>query len=231
MNYDRYYDRELLVLARRAYDGPQHGESYINDRRTDTQALITVIGGVVQVAFPGTASLRDVLTDLRVPLDCGDTPLDGCRVHRGVIRAWRAVREQVYDGVWNAVWRLGGGRPPIDFAGHSLGGALAIVAGIDMARTNSWPVTVVTFGAPRVGDAALREAARATLMRCTCYVHGADPIPWVPPWHWGYRTAGKVVRIGRHPGMAMLRHALTPGRTCLADHRIDAYVDAMGAAP
>lgn len=221
------YDRELLDLARRAYDGPQEGTAYIDDRRTDTQALVAQVGGVVRVAFRGTESAADILTDLRVALVGCDAPLEGCRVHSGVRRAWRAVREAVYDAVTDAARRCGR-RPPVELTGHSLGGALAVLAGIDLAVTGLAAASVVTFGSPRAGDAALREAAWATLSRCTCYVHCADPIPWVPPWHWGYRTPGRVVRLGRHAGLALLRHAITPGRTCLADHRLDAYAAAMG---
>jgi hypothetical protein len=68
------------------------------------------------------------------------------------------------------------------FAGHSLGGALAVLAA-DLSRARGHDVSAVyTFGMPRVGDARFAAAYNARLGRRTYrFVLGEDIVPTVPP--------------------------------------------------
>ena len=63
------------------------------------------------------------------------------------------------------------------FTGHSLGGALAILAGAAVGS----PATVVTFGSPRVatgfGCAVLADRLAGQIYR---FVHDRDPVPHLP---------------------------------------------------
>jgi hypothetical protein len=68
------------------------------------------------------------------------------------------------------------------FAGHSLGGALAVLAA-DLSHARRHDVSAVyTFGMPRVGDASFAAAYNARLGRRTYrFVLGEDIVPTVPP--------------------------------------------------
>jgi hypothetical protein len=67
--------------------------------------------------------------------------------------------------------------------GHSLGGALATLAVIDIGFQNIIPKSqlfMYTYGSPRVGDVNLVEAAIASVNQNFRVTHYKDPIPHVP---------------------------------------------------
>ncbi|MDG3002475.1 lipase family protein [Paludisphaera mucosa] len=115
----------------------------------------------------------------------------GGRVHAGFLSAFEAISERI-DAVvaarrpGQALW----------LTGHSLGGALAVLAASHLRET---PIAgVYTYGAPRVGDAEFV----ATLPTCVHrrFVHRDDLIPRIPPaWPLGYRHAGEPQAV---PGAA-----------------------------
>jgi hypothetical protein len=69
--------------------------------------------------------------------------------------------------------------------GHSKGGALALLAALRLARTREpglMPAGVVTFGAPRAGNAAFAEAfGQAFPTAAWRYEFQDDPVPHLPP--------------------------------------------------
>lgn len=94
---------------------------------------------------------------------------------------------------------------PLYFAGHSLGGALAIAAAERALRELNLPATgVYTFGAPRVGSAAFADAYNASGLGERTYrlVHGLDLIPTVPPSRLGFRHSGRMIACPRGAGFA-----------------------------
>lgn len=134
------------------------------------------------IAFRGSASTRDWLTDLRV----GFTDVGVGRVHRGF---WEST-----NSVMDAVRRLDQreSRAPVIVTGHSKGGAEAMICAWLLARCG-WPVkAVVTFGGPRVGDSAWRRNYNACLGEVTQrWVHEEDGVARLPVWITGYRHAGR----------------------------------------
>jgi len=64
----------------------------------------------------------------------------------------------------------------IVLTGHSLGGAVALIVGALMVRDEVLPKEIVTFGAPKCGRLKLLDA-----IPVTCYRHGKDVVPMIPP--------------------------------------------------
>ncbi len=96
------------------------------------------------------------------------------------------------------------GMTELEITGHSLGGALAIIAAYELAR--DFPVTrVITYAAPRAGGEAFREAFRkrethrGKIYELTWQIKVADDVvTWVPPSILGYRHAAKrLIFAGR----------------------------------
>jgi pimeloyl-ACP methyl ester carboxylesterase len=156
------------------------------------------VADATQMWFPVDARLEqgytvpapgadDALTDARFwrrPLD----PI-GCRVHRGFARA----QDGVWDDIAAVLLEVGGtrGLPAVHLMGHSLGGALALLAAHRLARNPGLGTlaSVVTMGCPRVGNAQL--AASITRGAPVHWVvHASDVVPRVPPLLLGYRHAG-----------------------------------------
>jgi hypothetical protein len=95
------------------------------------------------LVFRGTTGPVDWRRNARTLLV--DWP-EGGRVHAGFIGA--------LEGVWaELAAALDAGSAPVFYTGHSLGGALAM-----LAASRRPPLAVYSFGAPRVGDAGFAEA-------------------------------------------------------------------------
>lgn len=128
--------------------------------------------GELLVAMRGTATLADGLTDANIGVKPGPS---GSLVHAGFADTWNS-----FSGAIAAYLR---GRNPsrVHCVGHSLGGALAMLAG-DYFSARDLPVEVYTFGAPRVGslpfaETLTRRVGEVGLHRVS---HVADPVPMIP---------------------------------------------------
>jgi len=114
------------------------------------------------VGFRGTESLRNWVVDTEIATETvsfGDNDSETAQVHYGFYHALELLLPRLRR--WVEGYILGWGRVPKDwtlvFTGHSLGGALAILAAT-MSEIQRWtrkPDAVIVFGAPRVANAAL----------------------------------------------------------------------------
>lgn len=139
-------------------------ETWFLDRRGTQCGLVTPIAGApyTVLAFRGTNELRDWLVNLSALPQ--RWPRGGL-VHRGFLRAllqvWRPLRQQLRQCAG-----------PLFVTGHSLGGALATLAGAMLK-----PRAIYTFGAPRVGDGAFAASLHAPLYRIE---NRRDVVPRMP---------------------------------------------------
>jgi hypothetical protein len=199
------------VTARRSLALPSSRPTVIENEATDTRAVIYQTERDVIVAFRGTRSLRNFVTDIRarrVPLFPGSE----AEVHEGFQQALNGVYDDLLAGVEqllradeDARQRVPTGvadAPRLWITGHSLGGALAMLCAWRISNLQSEisnaPAGVYTFGEPRVGNAAFRDCYDARLKSCTFrVVNAADLVPHVP-WLCGrYRHCGHEVFYSR----------------------------------
>jgi pimeloyl-ACP methyl ester carboxylesterase len=174
--------------------------------------------GAIIVAFRGTYSITNTVIDLStvpqkyVPYPSPDhdgeateKPEHGCQnctVHMGFLQSWENARSSVLP----ELKALKAQHPSysIHLVGHSLGGAVACLAALELKVSLGWDdITVTTFGEPRVGNYALarfvdevfsldgdRELEKRTYRRVT---HNNDPVPLLPLDEWGYKAhAGEI---------------------------------------
>lgn len=120
------------------------------------------------LVFRGTEpdDLHDILADLQFAL----VPTEGEKglVHRGF--------EQALNSVWPEIEvELSSlGQRCLFVAGHSLGAALALLAGFRLGSAHA----VYTYGAPRVGTAGFRDAYPSPVYRV---VNNNDLVTLIPP--------------------------------------------------
>lgn len=192
------------------------------------------------VAFRGTYSLANTVVDLStVPQEYVPYPDPGdggknkngndteqkctnCTVHMGFLESWRQARKLLLPVLKNV--RATHPDYPIHIVGHSLGGAVACLAALELKLALGWnDVTVTTFGEPQAGNAGFvdfvdrvfylahedgREPAepeRRTYRRVT---HVDDPVPLLPLSEWGYRShAGEIfiTKQSLSPGLEDIR--------------------------
>ncbi|KAL5363766.1 Alpha/Beta hydrolase protein [Aspergillus floccosus] len=171
------------------------------------------------VAFRGTYSLPNTILDLSAypqpytpyqPPD-GDSGkgCENCTVHTGFLTSWHAARRTVLYHVSSARERYP--EYTVEVVGHSLGGAVAALAGTEMVL-RGWRPRVTTFGEPRVGNEALARfvdgvfgldggVGEKEFRRVT---HVDDPVPLLPAAEWGFAMhAGEVFisKEGLAPGV------------------------------
>ncbi|KAE8147031.1 Alpha/Beta hydrolase protein [Aspergillus avenaceus] len=170
----------------------------------------------ILVAFRGTYSITDTIIDLSaypqayvpyMPKDGDDKDVpecSNCTVHAGFLTSWLNTRTIVLDHVSAAREQY------LDYevvlVGHSLGGAVAALAGLEM-QIRGWQPRVTTFGEPKVGNrefvqfldkafnlgsfsSAPSNAEQWQFRRVT---HANDPVPLLPFERWGYDMhAGEI---------------------------------------
>lgn len=136
------------------------------------------------LVFRGTGETTDWLTNLK--FDYARWPHGKGKVHSG----FKAALDVVWDEIAKAIAPLKG---PLFITGHSLGGAIATLAGARIGRDGVQRATYA-FGAPRVGDATFAENYPAN-MRLYRVVNDNDAVTVVPPAWFGYKHVGQARTI------------------------------------
>ena len=159
-----------------------------------TQGLCCLRGRQACLAFRGTDSLLDVVIDALA------FPWYRPRVHFGFGRSWRSIRKKVRGWLENHE----GTFDSVTLYGHSLGGAIAHIAALELSRDYD-VAEVVTFGAPRsfwLSSAKTYEGHRSspdneeTLGSVT--LRGVNKLDLIArlPFSWlGYRHVGHLVYL------------------------------------
>ena len=132
---------------------------------------------------------------------------NNCTVHSGFWTSWQNTRPVVIHHLKEM--RTKYPDYSLHLVGHSLGGAVAALAGLEFDALG-WRPVVTTFGEPKVGNAGLRAfidqrfelpQGNNTLARSSNglggryrrVTHVDDPVPLLPLQEWGYRPhAGEV---------------------------------------
>ena len=135
--------------------------------KSGIRCLLAERDDTLVICFRGTEvdSLQNILTDVHVTFS------DWMRgqVHTGFKKAWEQIAEWLDHHLKQRA------RHKLLFAGHSLGGALALL-GADTYSSRD-PV-VYSYGAPKTGDATFASGVTATHYRI---VHNSDVVPMAPP--------------------------------------------------
>jgi triacylglycerol lipase len=163
---------------------------------TDAEGFVATMDGAIAIVFRGTDSLDNWLDDGEVLL----VPFrDKGSVHLG----FKSSLDSVWSVIAGALDKSKGGGRTLWITGHSLGGALALLAAaylrfpLDAAATIPKPIAgLYTFGQPRVGNSLFGKPCDADFGdRYFRFVNSVDIVPRVPPRLLGYWHAGKVEYI------------------------------------
>jgi len=226
----------------------------ISEPLTDTVALVLWNKNRIALAFKGTSSAQNVKTDLNVfkvvheprrkvevsagftkSLSIPQTPY----VHKGFWKSWTeedfhlrikdVVREYIdthHDK------REANERVEMHVTGHSLGGALATLAALDLTREFDVDTTVYTFGQPRVGNKAFATDYDAAVPRHFSVAHGQDPVARVPKG--AYRKNGIRVFTSQAGDVIVSPSSLEThvinSTPVVADHFLESYRKAWMAS-
>ncbi len=145
-----------------------------SNKRTDVQIYCQDINSVRYLAIPGTYSVKDWLTNLKlnslVTPYMGDGYRGKVKLHTGYYLGYLSVRESVLKFAETDLCLV--------VAGHSSGGCLAQIAGVDINYHLRKKVETVTFGSPACGNKYWAESARKRITS-TSYVNFLDFVPYL----------------------------------------------------
>ena len=157
------------------------------------------------VAFRGTQTFEDWVGDFDAVFEPYKYLQNGGQVHMGFQSIYAALRNSVAAGIGAAM----AGCDDLLITGHSLGGALAVVAGPDVARNLTSPLVpeLITFAGPAAGLADFSHFFDLVIPSCYRVVNFWDIVPRLPPqFPIGlYQQSGTQVNVD--PGFAPLIQA------------------------
>ncbi|TMW88735.1 hypothetical protein EJD97_018177 [Solanum chilense] len=107
------------------------------------------------------------------------------QVHHGFYSAYHntTLRPGVLSAVESAKEQYGD--IPIMVTGHSMGGAMAAFCGLDLTvNYGSRNVSVMTFGQPRIGNAAFASYYSKWVPNTIRVTHEHDIVPHLPPYYY-----------------------------------------------
>ncbi|KAK9788444.1 hypothetical protein WJX73_010754 [Symbiochloris irregularis] len=177
------------------------------DPELETKALLGWSRDQIVVAFRGTASFTNALLDLKI----WRTPHHAARdyrelcirgpalVHTGYYEAWmsKGLNQQVLNFL-KELFQSGAVRPSarISLTGHSLGGALATLAALDIAvQIAPQSLQVYTFGCPYVGNHTFAHFYEARVRDTWHIIHNQDIVPRVGKFFFLFKRPGHRVLV------------------------------------
>ncbi|KAL5985276.1 hypothetical protein ACLOJK_027257 [Asimina triloba] len=151
----------------------------------------------VVVAFRGTVTCLEWLENMRSalthlpgeggasPASDSDDPMVGSgfwSLYTSSSPACRSLRDEVHGEVRRILDKYRGEAVSFTFTGHSLGAALAVITAHDVRTCfgRAAPVTVISFGGPRVGNRSFRRHVEAQGSKVLRIVNADDVITKVP---------------------------------------------------
>lgn len=174
----------------------------------------------IMIAFRGTSSTSDWISDLQATQVRFKPVNNNSYTHRGFTGIYNSLRLELKK-------QLRGLSPAkkMILTGHSLGGALAMLCAADLASNGLFePVTVYTYGAPRVGNPEFAKSYAALVDTSYRVVNPNDVVPMVPP---------PILKLPRHERTFYYLHA--PQSVALpfeqgsisGNHIISSYYEAL----
>lgn len=157
----------------------------------------------LNVDLSTTVGLADIIPSI-LPGAKSLIPEDACAVHYGFLRAYLSIRDGLLRGINLLSADLSDGYS-FHFTGHSLGGALAIMAAADFQARHlfdNYDVSCMSYGAPKVGNMYFANIFNKLVPNAFRIVNDADLVSRMP------RSVATSSRLGRY------KHA---GRTVLVN--------------
>ena len=170
-------------------------DTFVESKDTGIQATVGIYGKRAIVCFRGSSEVKD----WKINLNMGKVPFlsrkhikQENRVHSGFFIGHNSVKAKIYQKLNNIV--NSGECESILFCGHSQAATLSILSAFDYVNTNDMPISVVTFGSPRIGNKSFADDFDAKI-KCTRIVNDRDVVTTAPFQFMKFYHVGDVIRL------------------------------------
>ncbi|NER80617.1 MAG: lipase family protein [Leptolyngbya sp. SIO1D8] len=196
-----------------------------DEGKTDTQVAVLQLPETQElyIVFRGTDHGVDWMNNFQFrqqiyPYVYGDESGTDVRFHRGFMAAYLSIRDYLQAEVRKYP------NSPITITGHSLGGAVATIAALDLqyniTQHTGQSIQLYTFGAPRVGNSALINSFRQRVPKSYRFVYGWDIVTRIPRAWQGYDHVPEEQRLGNRWTWKIVSRRFK-------DHEIINYIEAL----
>ncbi len=142
-------------------------------------AFIATSGSSIYVVFRGTQTISEWISDATLSQVDYTYVANGGKTATGFTAIYDSIRTPIIQQVINIA--AGGAYTTLSLTGHSLGGALAVLAAPDLAGQTRFKQPVVyTFAGPRTGDPAFASLYNRGIETSWRVVNTNDEVPKVP---------------------------------------------------
>lgn len=163
----------------------------------DGQAYITMYGQDGLLGFRGTENTRDWMSDfnvVRVHMETKNVSMETSPlVHYGFIRQYRTLDNAINENIRTMIQEKNISR--LHITGHSLGGALASIAAIQLHH--EFPeidIHCYTFGSPRPGDKSFAAMFKNSVVTSYRFLNNNDPVTATPTtWRFCHVHGGQWI--------------------------------------
>ena len=200
-SYDTKVSKELVYMSAIAFDTISDINNWsckacskfpLTDVKAFTNTSLLMQGfvgysaanGAIVVSFRGSDNDRNWIDDF----DFGQIPYLACSecfIHNGFYLGYLTISASVRYQIQLLTAKYRGAK--VWVTGHSLGGALATIAALDIKAAFNPEMKVYTFGQPRVGNARFATYFASRIPDSFRVIHYADIVPHLPPIDLNFR--------------------------------------------
>lgn len=131
----------------------------------------------VLIAFRGTKSDPDWISDAQVYQRTYPYATSKCQVHDGFLSIYESCRDEIMN-----IYKTRSTNKKLYITGHSLGGAIATLHALDAAlNTRFSQIIMYNYGSPRVGDTTFKRVYRSAVPVSIRFVNEYDLVTKLPP--------------------------------------------------
>jgi triacylglycerol lipase len=174
--YIQYNNRDGLFLVPKTYSVVSDFTAKAYDSREERFGFVLTSERASILAFRGSGSAEDWVSDFIAQQTTYRPVKNSGLTHKGFTDIYMSAREQIFE----IINQLSPDKP-LFITGHSLGGALATLASLDLASNSEFSAPIVyTFGAPRVGDPKFASSYNAVIATHWRFQNEFDIVPHLP---------------------------------------------------
>lgn len=142
-------------------------------------AYIATAQDRIYLAFRGTQTVSEWAKNVKFAQVEYTFVTNSGKTHQGFTETYGSIREPIVASINNLL--ISGSYSTLYVTGHSLGGALAVLAAPELRERTSLTPVMYNFAGPRVGDPTFQKRYDEFVTNSWRTVNTNDPVPDLPP--------------------------------------------------